>query len=449
MVESIAANTRDLLLVDDESQFRRRAARHFAHHGYRIEETGCGRLALQLASQREFDVALVDTVIPNMSGFEVLRQLKADSNCEVIVLTGQPTIESAIKAIRLGAYDFLSKPARLPQLTNVVEKACHAALQHNEGLRCRVQADDHYLRSGMIGNSVEMQEVYRLIERVGPTDKPVLIQGESGTGKELVAKALHQKSPLADQPLVVINCAALPESLLESELFGHEKGSYTGATVAKLGLFEVADGGTLFIDEIGEMAPSLQAKLLRVLEDGSFRRVGGTEQRRVKVRLLTATNRDLGREVKLGHFREDLFYRIDVMRLDLPPLRHRQGDIPLLARHFAGDGWEIDVAAMRAIRTFDWPGNIRQLINAIDRAKILADGNKILLGNLPREVTQDGVVTIEPRVITNCELSAMTREHIELVLASKDGNKVQTARALGVSRRSLYRLLEKYNIGSN
>ena len=287
-----------------------------------------------------------------------------------------------------------------------------------------------------------MQEVYRLIERAAPTDKPILIQGESGTGKELVAQALHRASNVADKPLVVINCAALPEHLLESELFGHEKGAFTGATATKHGLFEVADGGTLFIDEIGEMAGALQAKLLRVLEDGSLRRVGSLKERRVNVRLLTATNRDMREEVKAGRFREDLFYRIDVMTLRLPPLRDRDEDVRLLANHFAGPDWEINSDAMRAIENYHWPGNVRQLINAMDRAKILADDEHIRLKNLPQNVAQ----CVSDPSTNGDDLASIKKEKIVEILKRVDGNKSLAAESLGVNRRSLYRLIEKYAI---
>jgi transcriptional regulator with PAS, ATPase and Fis domain len=298
----------------------------------------------------------------------------------------------------------------------------------------------------MVGKSPAMLELMRLIDRAGPTDKALLIEGESGTGKELVARALHRRSPRADKPLVVINCAALPETLLESELFGHEKGSFTGAVSTKQGLFEVADGGTLFIDEIGEMPASLQAKLLRVLEDGSMRRIGSVKERRVSVRLLAATNRHMADEVKAGRFREDLYYRINVMSLTVPPLRDRVGDIPLLVDRFVGHDWEIEPAAMAALEAYDWPGNVRQLINAIERAKIMADHGVIRVHDLPSDVTHtNGFVRRSPVVQTDA-LADIQRAHVVEVLSREHGNKARTARTLGINRRSLYRLLEKYGI---
>jgi transcriptional regulator with PAS, ATPase and Fis domain len=297
--------------------------------------------------------------------------------------------------------------------------------------------------ANLLGESAAMLELFRLIARAGPTDNPILIQGESGTGKELVARALHKASRRADRSLVVVNCAALPETLLESELFGHERGSFTGATAAKPGLFEVADGGTLFVDEIGELAGSLQAKLLRVLEDGTFRRLGSVSDRRADVRLLTATNRRLDAEVKAGRFREDLYYRIDVLRLDLPSLRDRRDDIPILARYFSGREWRIEPQAMQALEAYDWPGNVRELINAIERAKILADDNVIRVANLPAPIAQRRANACE-RPPEDLNLESLRRMHVMRVLSREGGNKSRTARALGVSRRSLYRLLEKY-----
>jgi transcriptional regulator with PAS, ATPase and Fis domain len=290
-----------------------------------------------------------------------------------------------------------------------------------------------------------MQEVFRLIERVGPTDKPVLIQGESGTGKELVARALHEASPLADKPLVVINCAALPETLLESELFGYEKGAFTGAAGMKQGLFEVADGGTLFIDEIGELAVGLQAKLLRVLEDGRLRRVGSVKERRVQVRLLAASNRDLDEEVKEKRFREDLFYRINTLTILLPPLRDRVGDLKALIDHFVGPDWQLDPEVMVALEKYAWPGNVRQLQNAIDRAKILADDEWIRVNNLPPNIVNGAKARSQTNASCEADLSTYMRRYVLDRYRSHHQNKSETARALGISRRTLYRLLDKYD----
>jgi transcriptional regulator with PAS, ATPase and Fis domain len=294
-----------------------------------------------------------------------------------------------------------------------------------------------------------MLEVYRLVDRMAATDQPVLIQGESGTGKELVAKAIHRASRYSDKPLVVINCAALPETLLESELFGHEKGAFTGAVASKPGLFEVADGGTLFIDEIGELAGGLQAKLLRVLEDGSLRRVGSVKERRVSVRLLAATNRDLGEEIQKGRFREDLYYRINVLTITLPPLRERYGDMPQLLEHFTGRDWRWSREFQEILENYGWPGNVRQLRNAIERAKILAEDNELEAHNLPPEIVRSGLEASVQRPGPEADLETLNRHHIADTFQRYQGNKARTARALGISRRTLYRLLEKHDIERN
>ena len=441
----------DLLVVDDDAEFRGTLVRRFGRRGYQVQEAADGLQALALAERREFDVAVIDMVMPGLTGLEVLEKLKAaHAECEVILLTGQGTIETAVKAMKLGASDYLTKPCPLSELEILIERAVerHQVSKENRQLKEVFQRDQ--ARCEMVGESAAMHEVFHLISRAGPTDKAILIQGESGTGKELVARALHRQSPRADKPLVVINCAALPENLLESELFGHEKGSFTGAIAAKQGLFELADEGTLFIDEIGEMPGSLQAKLLRVLEDGSMRRVGSLKERRVNVRLLAATNRNLEAEVKAGRFREDLYYRINVMSLNLPPLRERAGDIPALATRFLGPDWKIEPAAMQALEKYSWPGNIRQLSNAIERAKILANDGMVMLHDLPREVSS--FTGRAPAAIAtdanHCTLEAVERAHVLEVLHRERGNKARSARALGLSRRSLYRLIEKYGIES-
>jgi DNA-binding NtrC family response regulator len=380
----------------------------------------------------------------------VLEQLKVKHpEGEVILLTGQGTIETAVQAMKLGAFDYLTKPFPLSELESLIERAYDRGQLRKENVQLKAVLSRAQPPEKMIGASPPMQELFRLIDRAGPTDKSILIQGESGTGKELVARALQRASRRADRPMVVINCAALPETLLESELFGHEKGSFTGAIAAKPGLFEVADGGTLFIDEIGELAGPLQAKLLRVLEDGSLRRIGSLKERRVDVRLLAATNRDMDKEVAEGRFREDLYYRINVMSLALPPLRERQGDIPLLVRHILGAEWTITPQAMQALEAYRWPGNVRQLMNAVERAQIMCDGKCIDVDKLPREVVApSGRGTPPPAAPRgNGEhLADVQRAHILDVLARERGNKARTARALGVNRRSLYRLLEKYHI---
>ena len=343
MSENATETNIDLLLVDDNEELRADMTHFFQRRGYHVQGCGSGESALALTDRREFDVVILDMAMPGMSGLEVLERLAArGAECEVVVLTGQGTIETAVEAMKLGAREFLSKPVSLRELDRLVRKAHETRVLHRENRHLRAVLKHQQRQSQIIGESSPMQEIYRLIQRVAPSDKPILIQGDSGTGKELVARALHEASMLADKPFVVINCAALPETLLESELFGHEKGAFTGAISTKPGLFEVADHGTLFIDEIGELAGALQAKLLRVLEDGLLRRIGSVKERRVTVRLIAATNRNMAEEVRAGRFREDLYYRINVLTLQLPTLREREGDIRLLVEHFMEPDWQIE-----------------------------------------------------------------------------------------------------------
>jgi DNA-binding NtrC family response regulator len=441
----------DLLIVDDDVELREALVTRFARQNFAVQAAGNGEEALGLAERRNFDVAIFDMMMPGMTGLELLEKFKnSHPECEVILLTGQGSIESAVEAMKLGAFDYLQKPFALKDLEAVAAKAFDRRQLRKENTQLKALVQRTLPTNEMVGSSPAMQEVFRLIGRAGPSDKAILIQGESGTGKELVARALHAHSTRADKPMVVINCAALPETLLESELFGHEKGSFTGAVAAKPGLFEVADGGTLFIDEVGELPGSLQAKLLRVLEDGSLRRIGSLQERRVNVRLLAATNRNLAKEVEANRFREDLYYRINVMSLELPPLRERQGDIPLLVAHFLRPGWEIEPAAMEALERYHWPGNVRQLINALERAKILCDGETIRVSDLPKEVV--GHTAGNPAgsdFLTTDDLATIQRSKVVEVLRREAGNKSKAARALGIDRRKLYRLLEKYAIADS
>jgi DNA-binding NtrC family response regulator len=306
-------------------------------------------------------------------------------------------------------------------------------------------------RYQIIGSSPAMQKVVQLIEKVAPADATVLVRGESGTGKELVARALHHNSPRRGRPLVTVNCAALQENLLESELFGHEKGAFTGAVQAKTGLIEVAEGGTLFIDEVAEMAPALQAKLLRVLEDGCYRRVGGTKECHADVRVIAATNKPLDEEQRAGRFRDDLFYRLNVVSIDLPPLRERREDIPALVEHFLTTRQlrkaccKVDPEAMQALLAYDWPGNIRELANVLERARILAEGNLLTLDDLP-EALQTAPPLTEVSGPDSLNLHEMERRNAQAALQRANGNKVQAAKLLGITRRALYRLIEKYRL---
>jgi DNA-binding NtrC family response regulator len=443
----------ELLIADDDADFRGSAARLFRRRGFNVQEAANGSEALELLNKRNFDVALLDMMMPGLSGIEVLDRIAGESrDVEVILLTAQGTIDSAVKAMKLGASDYLTKPFPLTELEVLIEKAWERSRLKKENRQLKAVLQRSQSDPEIIGQSQAMRAIFRLIEKAAPSDRPILIQGESGTGKELVARALHRLSQRAERPLVIVNCAALPEQLLESELFGHEKGAFTGAGAAKAGLIEIADEATLFIDEIGEMPAAMQAKLLRVLEDGSMRRVGSLRERRVNVRVITATNRNLAEEVRANRFREDLYYRINTMTIDLPPLRQRHGDIRLFIDRFLGPGWEISPEAVEKLERYRWPGNVRQLINVIERAKILADDQSIVASDLPPELNAPpaGSFLLGPGEGTlSDDLQALQKSKIVEVLDRVRGNKTRAARLLGITRRSLYRLLERYELGDD
>lgn len=442
--------TMSLLLVEDDDEFRETCAAWMSRKRHSVSQASDAHAGLFECSQRHFDVAVIDLNMPGMSGLELLDRLRSDNvETEVIMLTGQASVDTAVQAMKLGASDYLSKPFPLPEL----EKRCLLAWgrsqlkKENRQLRAVIERERPNGR--MIGDSLKMKQVQRLIERAGPTDKAILVQGDSGTGKELVARGLQRCSIRADKPFVTINCAALPEQLVESELFGHEKGSFTGATATKPGLFEVADGGTIFIDEIGEMPLGLQPKLLRVLEDGSLRRVGCHKERRVDVRLIAATNRNLAEMVEAGSFREDLYYRINVLTIELPPLRERNGDIRSLIDHFLGTDWAVSDEARGALESYSWPGNVRQLINVIERATILAHNKTVGIDDLPSEIVKPQrpkSSDIDHQPTGSQKLEDLERTHVVNILRQNMGNKAQAARTLGIHRRKLYRLLERFNI---
>jgi DNA-binding NtrC family response regulator len=395
-------------------------------------------------------------MMPGTDGVELLRQaLQIEPQLVGIIMTGQGSIQTAVDAMKAGAFDYILKPFKLQQMLPVLERAIEVRRLRLENVRLKrfvEQLTFESPRYRIIGESPAVRKVLQLVEKVAGTDATVLVRGESGTGKELIARAVHGNSPRKDKPLVTVNCATLQESLLESELFGHEKGSFTGADRVKPGLFEVAEGGTLFIDEVAEMSPALQAKLLRVLEDGHYRRVGSTKEFRASVRVVAATNKPLEAEQQAGRFRADLFYRLNVLTIDLPSLRERRGDIPLLVAHFLSSRqlgkrkFHVEPQVLEILQRYDWPGNIRELANVIERAQILAEGDTITRDDLP-----DSVLAARPSNSTDIlespdSLDAREKKHVVELLGRHGGNKVQTAKALGVSRRSLYRLLEKHGL---
>jgi DNA-binding NtrC family response regulator len=440
-----------LLLVDDEESFRKLVGKELARAGYQVTTAGGLQEAREILVKRSFHLVLLDVRMPDGSGLDLLAEIKEGSpSTEVVMLTAYGTVEEAIRAMKQGALDFLTKPCKLVELEAVLEKAVqkqnlqrsHNALEREVE---RLQPSERF-----IGNASQIRELLNLVARVAETESTVLIRGESGVGKELVARAVHRQSPRSRQPFVVVDCASLHENLLQSELFGHEKGAYTGAIRLKHGLFEVADRGTIFLDEIGEVTPPLQVKLLRVLETGIFRRVGGTADTKVDVRVIAATNRSLEAMMKEGGFREDLYYRLNVFSIHIPPLRERRDDIPVLADHFIRNSTiapkrsvRIAAESMEVLRRYPWPGNVRELENVIERALILCDGGIIEPEHLPmgiRVTPQFGHDEDSDRLPT---LEEVERRYIRRVLEECKGHRQKAANILGISERNLYRRLKE------
>lgn len=443
----IEPNALSLLIVDDEEKLARLLEKELGRLGFRTACCHDGASALARVDEEEVDVVLLDLKLPDRSGLEILGELKRrDPLVEVILMTGHGSLDSAIEAMRQGAYDYLTKPCKLDELAVLVQKAAEkqAAFRENRSLR-RVLAREG--EAELVGESASMKQIQSLIEKVArATDVPVLITGESGTGKELVARAVHRHSPVASGPFVAVNCAALQSSLLESEIFGHEKGAFTGATERKDGIVEAARGGTLFLDEIGEIAEEVQAKLLRFIQFGEFRRVGGTQTKKVSLRIVAATNRDLREEIKEGRFREDLFYRLNVAQIHLPPLRERPEDVGPLADRFvalhAASPCRIEPDARALLAQYPWPGNVRELENFIRRLLIFLPGETISARDV-REAFQG--MGLDTEVLpSSLVLADVTRTHILKVLRLCDGNKTRAAKTLGIALKTLYNKLAEY-----
>jgi len=392
-----------------------------------------------------------------MDGLTLVRRAIAHECQPVcIVLTAYGSIESAVEAMKAGAYDFLTKPLNLDQLEIVLERALRSRRLENENRSLRTQLDSRFGLEAIIGQTPAMEELFQLIRQVAPTRATALIQGESGTGKELVAHAIHNLSPRARGPFIAVHCAALPQNLLESEMFGHEKGSFTGAVERRRGRFELAEGGTLFLDEISEIDPALQVKLLRVLEERKFERVGGQETLEADIRLVTATNSDLARLVQEGKFRKDLFYRLNVLTINIPPLRDRRDDIPLLVRHFIRDFArennrkidDISSDAMAALLSADWPGNVRELKNVIERMVVLCHGSKLSLRDVPPALRTGGnALPLSGSVASASSIKDSNRRMIIAALERNGDNRTIAAKELGISRRTLHRKLLEFGIG--
>jgi DNA-binding NtrC family response regulator len=440
-----------LLLVDDEESFRKLVGKELARAGYAVETAGTLDEARQLLAKRAFHLVLLDVRLPDGSGLDLLGEIKEISpSTAVIMLTAYGTVQEAIRAMKDGAHDFLTKPCKLGELEAVLEKAMqrqslergNTALQRDVD---RLQPSEHF-----IGASQQIRDMLKMVTRVAGTDSTVLIRGESGVGKELVARAVHRHSRRARQPFVVVDCASLHENLLQSELFGHEKGAYTGAVRLKHGLFEVADRGTIFLDEIGEITPPLQVKLLRVLESGTFRRVGGTADIKVDVRVIAATNRSLENMMKDGQFREDLYYRLNVFSLNIPPLRERREDVPPLVEHFIRNSAiapkrtvRLTAQAMEVLQRYRWPGNVRELENVIERALILCDEGVLDPEHLPMGVRLTPQFSQAEESDHLPTLDEVERRYIRRVLEECKGHRYKAASILGISERNLYRKLKE------
>lgn len=441
-----------ILLVDDDPAFRHVLGSELQRVGYCVATAGSGEEALRAAADNEPEVVLLDLRLPGMGGLEALEKMRERNPAiEVIMLTGHGAIDTAIESIRKGAFDYVIKPCPLDELQVRIGRALERRqLRQRTRLLERGLAPPD-LAGSFIGESPQFARLLELIGRVGPSDSTVLIQGETGSGKERVAKLLHWRSARRRQPFVIVDCAALQETLLQSELFGHERGAFTGADRTKPGLFEVAHGGTVFLDEIGEVSPVTQTKLLRVLDTSTFRRVGGAAEIQVDVRVLAATNRDLRAMVRQGQFREDLYYRMSTITLEVPALRKRGSDIDLLARHFVaalnerfGSAKRIGEAALDVCRMHGWPGNVRELLHAVESAMIVCDGEEILPDHLPPVVR--GACSPEPAAIPSPDarlptLEEMERAHIAKALRLCNGHRGNAARMLGISERNLYRKL--------
>ena len=449
-----------LLIVDDEESIRRLCVTVGESMGFACSEADSGDAALALLEEQPVHMVLTDLVMPTMSGLEFLERVKKMlPRAEVAVMTGHGSIETAVQAMKLGAYDYISKPfSPLEELRLFLRRMADKVklVEENQFLRERVHTEtDLY---GIVGASAKIQDVLRMISRLKDTRTPVLITGESGTGKELVARAIHFRGAFANRPFVAVDCGSLVPTLIESELFGYEKGAFTGAIRTKMGLFQAANGGAIFLDEIGELPQEMQAKLLRVLQEKEVRPVGSNQKIKVDVRVIAATNRDLEAEYRRGTFRKDLYFRLNVVTVHLPSLRERRSDIPMLVhwfldRHAKGDSIQVTSAAMKCLLQYDWPGNVRELENCIERAVALGDRRFFDLNDLPPSIALAGPgVMVEPELAAPAansnDLEDIERATIQRVFEQVNGDKVRAGKILGISRATLYRKLKRYNIGA-
>lgn len=445
------------ILVADDERNTRDGLRWSLEEGgkYVVFCAANGREALDILLKQEIHLLITDLKMPEMDGMELLAATRRESPAtEVIILTGHGTVEGAVEAIKMGAFDYLIKPVNLDELGLLVERVLMQHDLREENVALHEELEKHYGFENIIGRSGGMQQVFQKVRQVAPTRASVLLLGESGTGKELIANAIHYNSPRKANRFIALNCGALTTSLLESELFGHEAGAFTDARKQKIGRFEMADGGTLFLDEITETSPDFQVKLLRVLQEQAFERVGGTQTVHVDVRVIAATNKNIENLVHEGKFREDLYYRLNVVKIEIPPLRERQDDIPLLAQVFLEEFAKVNdkapmtltMKAMNALRQYSWPGNVRQLRNVMEGVVVLSTTKAIGLKNLPDEIRASAAPRHTMELQVGTTVAEMERQMILATLEQTEGNRAAAARILGLGRKTLYRKLQEYGI---
>lgn len=451
-----------VLVADDEVKIREYFSDVLRHEDFDVDTAQNGEIAIDLIDKDFYDVALIDLNMPKVDGMAVLKYIVEHSQSTIgIILTGYATIRNAVEAMKAGAFDYLAKPVKMEEVLMVIDRALEFRDIKRENLALKNQLRKKYRFENFVGDSPKMDKVFKVIEKVADTDSTVLILGESGTGKELVAKAIHYNSMRRDKPLIPVNCGAIPEELLESELFGHEKGAFTNAIKTRIGRFELSNGGTIFLDEIGEMSPHLQVKLLRILQEQEFERVGGTKTIKCDIRVIAATNKDLDKLVQDGVFREDLYYRLKVIPITIPPLRERRSDIPLLVHHFVDNitksrkkkikGISKDI--IKAFMEYDWPGNVRELENIIERMIILAEGNELTIQDLPDKIIQkhhdeDIMEPIIPEdgFSLNNAINEYERMLIVRALEKADWVKNRAAKILNMNRTTLVEKIKKQGI---
>jgi len=449
-----------ILIIDDEKSILDLLSVVFKKEGYRVRATLSAKKALELLNKEEFGLILTDIKLPEMSGFEILKRVRESKpDIAVVMITAYGNVKQAVEALKAGAFDYVVKPFDVDELKIIVAKALEKKRLQEENILLRKELKEKHSFETVIGKSKKIKQIYSMIEKIAGTDSTILVTGESGTGKELAARAIHSMSPRQENQFVSINCGALPENLLESELFGHVEGAFTGAVADKLGMFEVAQRGTLFLDEVGEMAPWTQVKLLRTLQDKKIRRVGGTEEAAIDVRIIAATNQDLKKKISEGKFREDLFYRLNVISFEMPPLRERKEDVPLFVNHFLKKySMEIGKSmkriapdVMKLFESYPWPGNIRELENVIERTVAIEDRETITLDSLPDELLtarkrEETDLLFQKNFCLTSFLDEAAQSYIKQARLLSGGNLKKTASLLGISYRNLRYLIDKYKL---